>query len=412
MQIRKQALDTIAVLLVILASGNPVFAYLIGKEALLVGLPLVLFIYSLTRNLRIQFNDMLVLASFALIGVIHLFIFGVEILPATLGFLLKLATGWLIVRIVKNFVDTYVRLMYILAYISIIFFIPQIIFGDTLRSYVQFAAVAYSPETLHIGIHNFNPINHAYRNSGIFWEPGAFAGYLMLALILAVGVQIKNKKKINFDKTNIVLFIALFTTQSTTGYVVLMLFGVVFLYLSYGVRYVLRFVFAGMLLVVSILAAYQTLPFLAEKIDKQFEIAVDRSERSELTRFGNALYDWEFIKQRPIFGWSPYTETRGVIDPEVVDILTGQGNGFTALIVRFGLVGFLIYGIALQRSFFKKFDHLGYSLFSVLAIFMLLIGEQFLNFPLFMTLVFLASKNNERQKSDRKALVLSATNLR
>lgn len=63
------------------------------------------------------------------------------------------------------------------------------------------------------------------RNCGMFWEPGAFQTFLSIALLLEVSKEMPSTK-------NITLFIVtILTTFSTTGYFVLVLF---FLYFIFG----------------------------------------------------------------------------------------------------------------------------------------------------------------------------------
>ncbi len=54
----------------------------------------------------------------------------------------------------------------------------------------------------------------------MFWEPGAFAGYLLIALIFII---LKNKKfEIGkYRKESFWIFIGIITTMSTTGIVIL-----------------------------------------------------------------------------------------------------------------------------------------------------------------------------------------------
>lgn len=56
------------------------------------------------------------------------------------------------------------------------------------------------------------------RNSGMFWEPGAFQGFIFLAMLLMLfevdGYQVKHRKS-----AFLMLAITMLTTQSTTGYI-------------------------------------------------------------------------------------------------------------------------------------------------------------------------------------------------
>ena len=54
----------------------------------------------------------------------------------------------------------------------------------------------------------------AYRNCGFTWEPGGFACFLILAIIINLA---SNKFKIR-NKSLMILILSLITTFSTTGY--------------------------------------------------------------------------------------------------------------------------------------------------------------------------------------------------
>lgn len=402
MTLRRHWLDAGAVLLLVLVSGNPAFTYLIGKEASLVAVPLVLALASFFLGTRFRKTDPWIPALFAFIATVHLFEFGPQVVPATLGFLLKIVTALLAIRLVRDFSATYATVLYWLASISLVLYIPQLILTAPLREYAQAIAVPYSPGTLHVGIHNFNPINHALRNSGFFWEPGAFAGYIVLALILSFARALRDRSPLRLTGRHWMLIVALLTTQSTTGYAALALIAIVFIFLKFGFRFNGRMLFIAIALAFSAHIAYQKLPFLEDKILHQFTSTRIGAERSELTRFGNALYDWEFIRARPIFGWSPYTGTRRVVDSEVEEWLTGQGNGLSSSVVRFGIAGIVVFILAVYRSIRAGSRHPIFSLAATFTVLLLMVGEQFLNFPLFLTLLF-APRVQTGPRSERAA---------
>jgi len=102
MLIKKQTLDIAITLLVVLASGNPVVYYWFGKEVVLIGLPVLLFCYGFVRGLKLNKADILIFVAFVLIGLVHFIEFGASVMPATLGFLLKIVTALLLVRTVKD----------------------------------------------------------------------------------------------------------------------------------------------------------------------------------------------------------------------------------------------------------------------------------------------------------------------
>jgi len=223
----------------------------------------------------------------------------------------------------------------------------------------------------------------------------------MVAVIFLVMQKLGRGEDLKFDTTLSILTLALLSTQSTTAYVGLTIFIFIFLYMKYGIRYVGRLMGAGILFIVAAYSAYVELAFLADKIDAQYEEVVSQDERYELGRFGNAVYDLDSIKNRPLLGWSPYVETRTAVDYAVSDVIVGQGNGLTGLMVRFGLVGFLIYALFAYRFFLSHSRHVAYALSATIILLVLLIGEQYLNYPLFLTMMFAGSKAVARMHKSR-----------
>lgn len=395
-KLRKTWLDVIAVSLVVVASGNPVVPIALGKESVLIGLPLLLLGHALIRGGGVRRMDLRVLGLFAVLGLLHLFIYGGMTIPATLGFLLKLCAALLLVRFVPNSSNLYVTVMVMLSVVSMTFFIPNLLAGFALREAMAWAALNYRPEVVHIGIHNFHLAEEAYRNSGMFWEPGAFAGYLLLAIILEVARQTSADGRIRLNRTLVVLGVTLFSTQSSTGYIALAVFSVGVVAANYGVRHFGRLSLAGALLTTIAAVGFVQLPFLSEKVLHQYEMASGGRIGYEITRFGNARYDWNFIVRRPISGWSATPETRGSTDSDIGDLASAQGNGLTGFAVRFGLVGLLCY-VYLVFWRLKLESQSGLiAVAGTAAILLLLVGEQYLNFPVFLSLMFIMTRSLRR----------------
>lgn len=63
-----------------------------------------------------------------------------------------------------------------------------------------------------------------YRNSGMFWEPGAYQGFILVAILLALRMRLANASRARLKV--IVLFVTLLTTQSTTGYLLVVFIAI------------------------------------------------------------------------------------------------------------------------------------------------------------------------------------------
>lgn len=122
----------------------------------------------------------------------------------------------------KMFIQTFINVITVFATISIIgwLFTDVILntgLGIHLTRYMDYRSFLI-----------FNIITTApNRNSGAFWEPGMYQGFLNFALlILATQTHIK---KTDYIRAAIIVW-AIITTYSTTGYLVLMCIAVLYLY--------------------------------------------------------------------------------------------------------------------------------------------------------------------------------------
>lgn len=135
----------------------------------------------------------------------------------------KFLTGFCIaVLLGRRFKDAYLSVMTVLCVISLFFFFLQLT-GFTIPSLLP------STSASSIGIYTIQTpseySNYRLRNCGMFWEPGAFAGYINVAFMLFINnlseLFRKHRGKV------VILLLALLSTLSTTGYVC---FGLIMLF--------------------------------------------------------------------------------------------------------------------------------------------------------------------------------------
>lgn len=128
----------------------------------------------------------------------------------------------------RDYENIYINIMVLMSIISLICFLLSILNPSFASSISSHAFTTDSLAPIHasfyytwgFGIHLIN-----LRNSGMFWEPGAFQGFLCIAILILIltNYDIKN----SFGKL-IILVVTLLTTGSTTGYIILMLILIVF----------------------------------------------------------------------------------------------------------------------------------------------------------------------------------------
>lgn len=381
--------------ILVLISGNPAMDVL-GKEFVYFGVFIVFMLFWWFKPLKLLRNDLLVFGVFTAVVLTHILSFGSPVAAASLGFLMKLAISMLAVRLVPHFSLTYVSVMYFLACLSLFFFIP-VQFGIDLSAILSPLRVPISnTDIIHIGIHNFHVPEERGRNCGMFWEPGAFAGYLVLALFLLLR---NGQNKDLLSKHGLVLLAALLTTKSTTGYFALMVLALLAVHnagLANG-KMVKLLVMPAMVIAVlgGAFVATNEVSFLGEKINGQIGAATVGNETSRINRFGNLLYDLQWISDKPVLGWSATPATRVSLDPEVADLVAKQGNGLSGFTIKFGLIGLLSFIGFFAHATFRTTGILAASLLGVIIVSMLLYGEQFLNFPVFLTLMFFTKQKSK-----------------
>lgn len=219
--------------------------------------------------------------------------------------------------------------------------------------------------------------NHP-RNCGIFWEPGAFAGYIILVWLIKGDVSAIKHYKFK----SLVFVLTMLSTMSTTGY---LLSAIIFLLelfkfkVSIISKLSLTILFAAIFYLV-----YSKIEFLDSKINDQIEHTQSVAGDYDKGRFGAFIFDLQYIEKHPLFGNGLHEKTR-YIDHKWAANIGGHGNGMSNYIARMGLISFcaFLYFIYRQNLHNQK----------VLWVLLLLINtEQYFDYP-FIYGLLVASSN-------------------
>jgi hypothetical protein len=307
------------------------------------------------KRLNKFFRNYLLVFFLLIVG--QLIIFSFFPTFAFFGYLLRIILAFCVIKITgKAFVDYYIKILYFFSLVSFFFFIPTVISHDFeyfFTSHITpFFNLSSDPLNMYIStpniiIFNFNsglhdPGGQYIRNSGPFWEPGAFAGFIIIALIFNI---IKTRKLLNI--INFVFIITIITTFSTTGYIALFLVTI-FYYLQ-QVKSVIKYYILPLIVYVSFYAFYN-LEFLNSKIEDSIQTI---STSSTSNRFVSALTDIKDLKKYWLLGRGFNVETRY----DKLALLmreTHRNNGITALMAQIGLIAAILY-FYLIFKFFKRF---------------------------------------------------------
>lgn len=290
-----------------------------------------------------------------------------------------------------RFKYAYMDIMTIIALISLIFFFIMILTG-----YVPTINFLNS-NPLYKGIFIFNErlseIERG-RNCGPFWEPGAYAGNLLM-----VGILFFNKLDMlwKMKKRNcIILLIALFTTFSSQGFLTLAILLLLYLFrLKFNTRI---FLFAFSFIIVFSIA-YISFDFLRLKVNEQLELAKDWESEESLysaNRFSTSLLDWYYITKEPLIGNTENVMIRYRDHPLILNVIEynggyGSGSGTTSFIACFGFPLFILWLFLLNKSLKREFTYKERIMVIVLYV-ILGFGEAYFSYIYYMSLPFILYK--------------------
>jgi hypothetical protein len=261
-----------------------------------------------------------------------------------------------------NLFKIYEYILYLLAIIAMFFWtIQTVLGGDTLFSMLHkipvIDSISYvSGDGLNAILYSVQPtytsIRYSFaipRNCGFAWEPGAFAVFICLAILINLFFVNSGKEA---RKRFWVLLVALLTTQSTTGYLI---FIVIILF--YFLNKNLKILLLALPVMVIALVYIATLPFMSKKVielideTKQIDLVIERTigMEGEFTpqRFTSFLIRYKDFQNNPILGLGPHRE-ESWINKIYSNISAISGIG--ELLSGWGIVGFLFFIILSFKS--------------------------------------------------------------
>jgi len=368
------------VILVVVISGNPATSW-IGNPV--VDIAAFALLFACWAKTRAPIRRTWLVPMFIALSIAHVAIFGTGVAMASIGFLVKFGIAIFAVSLVPDFFGEYITVMTGIAVISLLFHVPTQLGVDLPSLLSWFKIPTGNPSIVDIGLHDFHPWE-LDRNCGMFWEPTAFAGYLSLAILLSVLLKPDDPRQ---RRLRLWLLLALLTTRSSTGYLTLAALGGLALYRAGWLNS-----FVGRLgLAAGVFGAYlafTNISFLGEKIASQLDATTIGGD--ELGRIGNLLYDLDSISERPILGWSQNPETRFAGDDDLQVLIQGQGNGLTGFATRSGVIALAVVLGSIAAAMKRASGSIVAAGVGLIVVCALLMGEQFLNYPIFLMLPLLA----------------------
>jgi hypothetical protein len=403
-------LSTLLLALLILATVNPWYSHYLMIEGVLVFILVTAgAIYFSRKNTFISKKLFLLVSLFSIVFFLQASAFGLFPWFTIVGFFVRLLCAYFIVNICKDFPLAFVRVVVVLSSISLVIwflevFTPLGVLVEAFpKEYVNEKSIVpryISPFYTSL-IENLD--SSIKRNAGFSWEPAAFAGINLMAMMFC---QFRTGNfRINKRKRYLTVFImSVLSSQSTTAFVA---FPIV-LYLVFrqnasqnkvsfrGTGKSLLFVF---FILLPICVYFFNLPFVSEKIEQQLQVILIDSTASGLnnTRFGSMVFDLFYFYESPIIGNGLNEITRFRFHG-IHERALGHGNGLTDFLADFGIIVFIVVVWFIYRGI-ASYSPEGnvFPLLATLVLFLLLFSEAYFNHPFFWCYVFLSSDTKRLQ---------------
>ncbi len=187
----------------------------------------------------------------------------------------------------------------------------------------------------------FRHIWHPYRNNSIFYEPGAYQGFLNAAFFLVVFVR---KDLGNWAKWSyiFVLLTALITTFSTTGFVIFAVGFLLFLYRSDILSFSGKLVLVTSIIVTAIIFASQFHSALVVKLSDYLNPPDRMRGYSASVRNYDAKIDLMLIRKHVFgIGYDKYKEEFAAISPGHTEGRIGSSHRLMGLLAPWQFMVFL-----------------------------------------------------------------------
>jgi hypothetical protein len=395
----REMIDYVLIYLLIFFSNGYQLSVYTGTIRLLMNLGLVILLvfYSSIRRKSIKTNQLsLIILITILCNIVLTFMVNNEGLNQILITVALFLTAFIFTVFynINDFLKKFIKIMSFLCVYSLVLYFATILLPDMVKHLpivqnVQ-GKLAYNAFFSTIRLDSY-----LIRNQGIFWEPGAFQTFINLALIFNLFIFKENQRK------NLVIFgMALFTTFSTTGYIVGLIIIFVFVLHSQKKeeRKKLKRTYGVLLIVVVLLLTslivYNSLPENAryQTFGKVGNYLKDGNYSSTSVRIDAIVTPLKQFVNKPIFG-------NGTLGLKEVAIASGYNMNTCTVVNWFAMFGIFVglsmnYGLFRLSRIFKSGKVIKLLLFA--AMLLTLFSEDYVRNPSILVFVFYGYHNLKR----------------
>jgi len=344
---KTKIIDYLLVYFLVAFSGIPFF-YRARIEVMIVFLllPLLVFVY---RKRKVDKFIIYYIAFVFLIQAGQVLKFYYLPITTFIGLHVRILFAYLVLKSVdKRFVDYYVHVLVVSTLISWLFYLPS--YNSSIEYFLRHNLAPYFEHPFlkesnykyfdNVLLYTINTKGEGFlflkRNSGPFWEPGAFSGFLIIALLFNI-----IRKKYLWNKGNVVLILGLISTFSTTGLIALFYVIISYYLIHQNIK---RRIVLVPVLIVGVIYLFVSVDFIGDKIVRKLSF----TDQTYNTRFKSAQTDLIDFAASPIVGLGRSEKTR--FDEEQNTRKIHRNNGVTNLLAMYGLVTFILYFLLMWKG--------------------------------------------------------------
>lgn len=401
-------LDIFAVLWIVLSSGSMYFGQL-NTELSMFGLGVIILLYFATYEFRCSRNNTVKYVFIIVFLITNIAVTGIgnNSLKDAMIFLIRLSAVLIIQSFVtqNSFVNNFINIIYVISIISLVCWSLGVVFPNfpypgTFEVHTA-SSDFYGTFYYTIGRDSLSRFGSSIgRNAGIFWEPGVYQIYLNVAFFLTMCY---NKENINKRLLKAIVFaITIATTQSSMGYLILML-QIGFIVISdneivkkyHLKKYVVFALIAGGALVL----------LEGSLIDKLLY-----GGGSFKTRYDDAVVVIQTMVRHPVWGLGSFSDLLGYVIENFTDSPFRKGttpitcsNGMLNVFATHGIPAGMLYVYFILKSALKLFENKKTAIVYWIIILLCLVNEPIAITSFFICFLFDWRKFAEKQRiSTRK----------
>ena len=343
-------------------SGNPGFNIIFPYYTTIIGLFIGLIAYSLFKQKNFDKTVYTYILLWTILFLLNGFYVREFALNSALHIIIKMTIGLLVLFVLnKKILAYYSDIIYFFCIISLICFaynhiwgvLPYISLGERMDGGSGFRVTSI----IYTQLYNLNSQGLTFRNCGPFWEPGAFQGFVNLAITIEL-LSDKVRDKI-WSFRMLIFVITVITTYSTGGYIVLALIFFYYLSTNKDLAMLNKIMLIGLFFMIALIVFLKT-DFLYNKIV---------NDRGRLGTSSSDLFSNNILFT--LFGY-------GFAEESIVQSDIKSASSVFNLFRYAGLIGVLLYYLPLigVQISLKR-------LFYALVIFLIMMNEPFITSGVF-----------------------------